>query len=365
MNHNLKFYPLGNADTTLIKLGSGKTILIDYANKRNGSPDDRRCNLPLELNKDVTNDYFDVVAFTHADLDHVCKFSDYFYLQHAVKYQAGNRKKINELWVPAQVIIEEGCDDETRILRAEARHRLRNKKGIKVFSNPEKLQDWLEKEGIAPEEVQHLIINAGLPVPGWDNTNAELEIFIHAPFSYHYEGTEIDRNDVSLVFQATFRNQYETKLLFLGDANWELLHHIVAMSDRFNNLDRLHWDLLHISHHCSYLSLGPEKGETQTEPVDPVRRLIEEFSNEKSVMISPSGIIPSDYDATQPPHRQAYNYYKAIADQKQGEILVTMAFPDQDEPKPIEIVINQYGLTVLKTIIPAGFTSERQTPKAG
>lgn len=365
MNHFAKFYPLGNADTTLIKLNSGKTILIDYANTRNGDNDDRRCDLPVELNKDVTENYLDVVAFTHGDIDHLKRFSEYFYLEHTVKYQVGVRKKIIDLWVPAHVILEEGCEDETRVLRAEARHRLSNKKGVKVFANPEKLRDWLTNEGIVFDDVKHLIVNAGQTVPGWGPENLELEFFVHAPFSYSHDDTEVNRNDVCLILQATFRNQYATSLLLLGDATWELLHEIVALSERFGNEHRLTWDIVHLAHHCSYLSLGPEKGELVTHPVAPVKKLFEEYSRKGCLIISPSCPIPGEYDNILPPHRQAYNYYKAVAEVKEGEIKATMEFPDQENPRTIEIVINEYGATLLKTIVPAGFVFESKPPKAG
>src|SRR5690606_14646595 len=65
------FYPLGNADSTLIDLTNGEKILFDYANRR--CPDDKedkRADLPVELRKDLgSRDYYDVVAFTHLDQD--------------------------------------------------------------------------------------------------------------------------------------------------------------------------------------------------------------------------------------------------------------------------------------------------------
>jgi len=136
--HTLRFYPLGNADTTLISLANGKQILWDYAHmKAEGDEDDERCDLPEELDKHVTGD-FDVVTFTHGDRDHINRFSEYFYLKHALKYQSNDRKKINELWVPAAILLDKQSEDEAKILKAEARHRLRNKEGVLVFSKPQK-----------------------------------------------------------------------------------------------------------------------------------------------------------------------------------------------------------------------------------
>ena len=125
--HRLTFYPLGNADCCLIETAGGKWILFDYADMRDGDDrEDLRIALGEELKKklkEANRDYVDIVAFTHLDNDHICKSSEFFYLEHAQKYQGEDRIKILELWVPAAAVIEEGCTDEDRIIRAEARHR--------------------------------------------------------------------------------------------------------------------------------------------------------------------------------------------------------------------------------------------------
>ncbi|MDD5282260.1 MAG: hypothetical protein PHF69_06195, partial [Candidatus Omnitrophica bacterium] len=124
--HKLTFFPIGNADCCLIDLDNKKKILFDYADcKDPDDEDDLRINLAAALRSDLEKDkkdYYDVVVFTHADDDHMHGFSEFFYLEHAKKYQDEKRIKINELWVPAALIIEEGLKDEAAILRAEARH---------------------------------------------------------------------------------------------------------------------------------------------------------------------------------------------------------------------------------------------------
>ena len=102
--HKVTFYPLGNADCCQIDLDNGEKILFDYANVGNSDDnDDLRINLPAALREDLKTadrDFYDVVAFTHADKDHINGFSDFFYLEHAKKYQDKERIKINTLWVP-------------------------------------------------------------------------------------------------------------------------------------------------------------------------------------------------------------------------------------------------------------------------
>ena len=84
MQTQLTFFPLGNADTTLITTPIDKVILWDYANMCSSDANDKRCDLPVELNKRVKGDY-DVVTFTHMDEDHIKGSSAYFHYDHAKK----------------------------------------------------------------------------------------------------------------------------------------------------------------------------------------------------------------------------------------------------------------------------------------
>jgi len=60
--HQLIFYPLGNADSTLISLENGKNILFDYADMGDKKDDeDLRIDLPSELDQAVEGE-FDIVA---------------------------------------------------------------------------------------------------------------------------------------------------------------------------------------------------------------------------------------------------------------------------------------------------------------
>ncbi len=290
--HSLTFYPIGNADTTLIKLSNEQTVLIDYAHMRcDGDATDKRIELPDALNKAVNGD-FDAVCFTHADNDHICRFSEYFYLDHAAAYQGGNRKKIKELWVPANILVETNLDGDARILRAEARYRLKNKKGIRVFSRPKKLKDWCEQQDdICFDDIRHLVVDAGQLVPGFSLSGNGVEFFVHSPFAS--DSQHIDRNNESIVIQATFNDACQTKLLLGSDVDNDSWTDIVNITKHFGNEHRLLWDFFHVSHHSSYLAIGPEKGTYETVPNKEVKWLIEEQGNARARSNSPSWEITS------------------------------------------------------------------------
>src|SRR5688500_7506007 len=115
----LTFFPVGNADSCFIEAGDGILILFDYANMRCDDDDnDKRADLPAELSKRLEaleRDSFDVVAFTHLDKDHICGAPDFFHLEHSKKHQGKERIKIKEMWVPAAVITEEGCEGDAKV----------------------------------------------------------------------------------------------------------------------------------------------------------------------------------------------------------------------------------------------------------
>lgn len=347
----ITMFPLGNADSTLIQIENGKSIIWDFGNMQG----EKHCDLPKELNKRITKDYVDVACFTHGDEDHVKGLSEYFFLLHAEKYQNGDRKKINDLWVPAALLLESRtdlCTDAT-ILKAEAKHRfLVLKKNIKVFSKPEALKEWVENEGVKFSEVEHLIVDAGKCVPGWDKTKDGVEFFIHSPFKAHVdENPEIERNSAAILAQILFGNKVETKLILGGDADSDNLKDIVDVTTYFKNENRLQWDILHLFHHCSYKALNKgDKGKTKTTPIKEVKWLMETQSNKNCLIISPSDIIPTA-DSDQPPHLQAANFYKEdVVGKKGGKFLVTMEYPNTTKPEPIEIEISDDGFKIVKDL---------------
>lgn len=364
MEHKITFYPIGNADTTLIELNNNQKILFDYANMRcKDDLADKRIDLPSELNKVVTGDAYDVVCFTHLDNDHICGSTEYFYLQHATKYQSKDRKKINELWVPAAVLVETNLSGEALIIRTEARHRLKNKSGIRVFSRPKKLKDWCDaQEDICYDDIKHLIVDAGTLAPGFSKSSQGVEFFVHSPFVS--ETQHIDRHNEAIVVQATFNDRYESKMILGSDITSSVWSDIVNITRHFGHADRLKWDIFHISHHCSYTALNEDKGDNETKPTAEIKWLFETQGNNRSWIISPSWSIPTQ-DTDQPPHRQAAAYYKKVANSKNGAFKVTMDHPSSSSPKPMSFVVD--SVTGLRLLLNASVTPsfEQRPSRAG
>ncbi len=351
--HKVTFYPIGNADCCKIDLEDGRMLLFDYAHTAVSEDDgDSRIDLKTQLKqelKEANRKDFDVVGFTHVDDDHIKGSSDFFYFEHADKYQSNDRIKIKELWVPASIILEEGLTGEARILRTEARHRFIKGKGIRVFSRPERLKDWVEEHGIKWEDRKDLIVDAGRLVPNFDDGSKGVEFFVHSPFAVHVDGGMEDRNEAALIFHVTFFCGDEaTRFFLIGDTTHEVLEDIVGITQYHDREERLKWDIYDIPHHCSYLALNKkeEKGDTKTEPVAKVKWLLNQGQS-GAVLISSSDAIPST-DTTPPPHIQAANCYREVADNKKGEFRVTMTHPNKDNPEPLIITIDENKARIKK-----------------
>lgn len=379
MQHKLTAFPIGNADTTRIDLANGKKLLFDFADMRHGNTDeaDKRIDLPTTLREDLkaaNRTYFDVVAFTHLDNDHLKGSSSFFHLDHAQKYQGADRITIREMWVPAAALLEDECDDEARIIQAEARYRLRQNKGIRVFSFPGKLEDWLRKQSINPADRAHLITDAGKLIPGFSLSTDGVEFFVHSPLaSRSQEGELIERNSDALTVQATFEvNGRKSRVHLFSDVPWEVLKYILRVTENRakkddSRYDRLRWDAVHIAHHGSYKSLALEKGDDITDPEPEIIRLFEEYGEHLGVLICPSRLVPTDDEDVQPPHRQAVAYYKSVAKLKSGKFIITMGHPTASAPKPVVLQIDRFGITVVQqsNVGSAAVIGSQIPPRAG
>ena len=370
--HKLTFFPVGTGDTIRIDLENNRKMLIDFADMRDPTDKlDKRIPLSDELRADLKSakrDYYDVVAFTHLDNDHIAKAPEFFFLEHAKKYQTEGRIVIKELWVPAAAIIEEGCEDDSKILRAEARYRLKKGSGIRVFSRPVDLKEWLKGEGLTLESREHLITDAGQIAPGFSDSDDKVEFFVHSPFASRLDGEEelLDRNTDSLVLHASFRiEQTITRVFFGSDIDHEALDEIVRITCLKKREGRLDSDIVKLPHHCSYLSLSGEKGKDKTTPTKNVAYFYEKKLQSSAILVSTSDPIPSE-DTVQPPHRQAAAYYEEQRAAVNGQFLVTMEHPTQTKPEPIVIEISASKGKLKKTFAAgAAVITSSRPPRAG
>lgn len=380
--HKIVFYPVGNGDTCQVILAGGRRILFDFCHLRAAEDDDDpRIDLKKQLQEELdaaNRDDLDVVAFTHADTDHISGSTEFFELLHTAKYQGDGRIKIKELWVPAALLIDEvkrdQLSDEFAILRREARHRVLEGKGIKVFSKPKRLMDeWLRqalKDRGEPETARdYLFVDAGTLVDGFSLAADGAEFFCHSPFIKHCDEGDDLRNEAALIFNVRLRaDGADYDFLQIGDSTWEVLEDIVSITKSHKNEDRLKWNLMNIPHHCSYLALSDEKGDKETEPKPLVKELLL-HGKKDAYLVSSSDPIPDSkdmYEADQPPHIQAKNAYETYRKKVGGRrVVVTMEEPNASKPEPLTFEVTVGGVAWIKAISGAPAVLASKPPRAG
>ena len=359
MSQKITFYPLGNAECCLLELGNKKTMLFDYANTYTGDEGDFRIDLAKELKP---HEEFDVVLFTHAHEDHVQGAKEFFHFDYEEVYQGGNRVKMKELWISSAFILDTDLNSEdARVIRQEARHRLKNKYGIKVFSEPDKLTGWLKQHKLTLEEMDPFIVHAGQVISD-HNLGDEIQFFVHAPFSCDSEDVD-DKNDPSIVMQVRlFNDPRETNILITGDTPYKVLEKIVDMSKLNDNEKYLKWDIYDIPHHCSYTGLAEEKGAHTTKPTKQIKWLLSQGES-RGKMIASCKIISEHADDCQPPHIEAMRAYKTHGGSDK-DFWATMEYPTKDKPKPLTYEVNHLGVQEAKTFFGA-IHLKSAAPRAG
>ena len=359
MATTVTFYPVGNGDTSLVKLQNGRWVLLDFRHQAQGEDSsspiiDLSKRLREELDAAARNE-FDVVAFTHGDEDHIGGSTAFFHLDHSSKYQGGKRAKIRTLWVPAAMLLDKGADatecDECDVWRKEARYRLKRNYGVRVFSRPQELEKWLQSVGLNLDDRRHLITDAGRCAPDFTLAADGVEFFCHSPFVKHCEGGDALRNESGLVFNVRFevagrRIQY----FAIGDADFSVLEDIVAITEVHRNEDRLDWHLYKAPHHSSYTALSSEKGAKETTPTDGVAKLLKRGQTGSYVVASCNPIDDDEAaeQQTQPPHIQAKRCYATYLGLNRGRrVMVTMEEPNRTTPEPLIFEITSFGLQPL------------------
>ncbi|CTQ34815.1 hypothetical protein [Jannaschia rubra] len=376
MTATITFHPLGNADCTIFDLADHRLVVFDFADVRNSEDeDDQRCDLDAELKSALRRagqDSVAVLCVTHLDDDHCHGIGDTFRLDHRTTFPGESRVSIGELWVPAAAILETNLTGDAALVQREAMHRLRQGHGVRVFSRPERLRPHLMARAINFDAVAHLFVDAGTCVPGFELAGPErCEFFIHSPFASKQEdGTYIDRNENSIVLQAVLREgTRDSRVLLASDVTHEALADIVRTSEYYGNAHRLEWDLIKLPHHCSYLSIGPERGtgDAATVPIPETKRLFEDYRADNAVIVSTSWSIPKAGTAAdrdkQPPHRQAANYHRRLG--RDAAFRVTMEQPSTAQPKPFGYKATAAGIAAVLAAPNAAAQTARSNPRAG
>jgi len=340
------FWPVGTGDSTTIVLDDQTVLQVDLHDMAKADDDDTP-EVPIvdrlaeALPQGNGRPYLAVFALTHADLDHCSGFGDLL-----------DKVTIGELWATPRLwreLEEESraiCED-ARTFHEEAERRVavtrravadgrQPASGDRVRIIGHDTDRDLHGYADLPEEYLSFPGTTVTKVDGVDRAD-RFAAFIHAPFNDDCAG---ERNDTSLAMQVTLTVGSGTgQFLLLGDLAYVTLKKIFDYSAYYDRTDKLAWDVMLASHHCSKAAMYVD-GELQQDVLD----AIEKNGNDFSTIVSSSNPIPSkDTPGANPPHRVAADRYKEITD----AFVCTMEHGSTDAPSPVVFDIDGSGIQLL------------------
>ena len=369
--HIIKIYPVGNGDTSLIRLDDKTTILIDCLIR--DSKENSDGNIIFNVKDDLLNSigrkdkkpFVDLFILSHTDEDHCLGFEKHFFNNKPLgDYNEDDSEAqkivIGELWVTSNVFNINNCKcDDARAIRKEA---LRRKELYdKNNSSKEQHGNKLRIIGYDRNESLKNVPNylPGLPTINKINQTVtkNFEIFIHSPFKEELQRAYAEKNNTSIVIQTRFKNDNEDtfngKILFGGDADHFVWEKILNVTENKNNQDYLEWDIFLAPHHCSWSFFNNRPYKDNQKPKNSSKSIIgNAYRKHGAYIIASSKIIKDDED--NPPHYPAKLEY--INEVTSGFFLNTSSEPNEKEPKPIvfEFVSKNEGFEIVKKNVSAG-----------
>ena len=349
----IKFYPVDNGDTVLIKVDK-TTIQIDANIRDNDDCYDVMEDLLDELSTDGKGRYhLDLFMLTHPDEDHCRGIDTNYYLGDPDKYSDADKDDdlviIDELMV-TPMLFSDATSTPAKALKKEANRRRKlwdedssdkNKAGNRLVI--------IGYDGDKKYEKVHSYIPGETIKKVNGKTMTLLDFFVHSPFKDSLvEGrAESDKNVTSIVMQARFKYlrtdiQPAALYLFGGDADHYIWKEIQDQSSAHNNGEKLDFDIFLAPHHCSwsYFNDVPyKKGETD-EPVESSKDLIEDHKLKGAVIIASSKQIKDDDD--NPPHYPAKKEFVKLIGSSDKFISLAKE-PNSKNPKPVVYEVTSSG----------------------
>lgn len=379
MEHLIKFYPVENADCTLIKLDNGKTIITDCQILDNLNNDkgiqvrfDVKADLLKELGKDRNgNPFVDLFVSTHPHDDHCKGFEGNFYHGDPKDYNKKTNKDeiiIGELWVTPRGVGNE-LADSAEAIRQEAKRRRKLYDDDKNYNGEygnylhiigyDQQKAFDERYGYVPGTT---VISVNGDDLKW------LELFIHAPFKEDVATSkkEANENATSIVVQHAFKilddNNNEvikSRLLIAGDAEHEIWQHII---DNNNDDDKLKWNIFLAPHHCSWTFFNEPSNKDEVKPS--ADTIMKKQIGTLSYVIASSKEIKNDDD--DPPCYKAKKEYKSRLNTEDNFLNTATNDVRNNIPQPIVFKIDKHGKRLVATTISSAETTvSRPAPRAG
>ena len=377
MEHIIKYYPVGNADCSLIKLDNGMTVIVDcqiLADLTDGKGKqvvfDVKADLLKELKKDASGrPYVDLFISTHPHKDHTKGFEGNFYHGDVSKYDKEKNKDeiiIEELWITPRGIMNDLADTSEEIRREAKRRRKLYDDNISFHGSTgnflriigyDKDKDFDSRYCYVPENTVTSVHGSSL---SW------LDIFIHAPFKKDIESSkrDDDKNAISIVVQLGFKiqgySEYKSRVLMGGDAEHNIWEHILE-----NNKDneRLRWNIFLAPHHCSWTFFNDSSNKKEVLPC--AESILDKQIGSLAHIVASSEEI-KDNDKNPPCYQAKQQYINRLKSGSSHFLNTATNSKVGNIPQPIVFKINEYGKTLKEVTTVAGTSSiANPAPRAG
>ena len=377
MEHIIKYYPVGNADCTLIKLDNGKTIIVDcqiLTNLTDGHGKQVMFDVKADLLKELKKDGFgrpfvDLFISTHPHDDHCKGFAGNFYHGDVANYDKDKNKDeiiIEELWITPRGL-NNNLSAPAEDIRKEAKRRRKlydddaNFNGSKGnylrIIGYDKDKEFDSRYCYVPGKLVTTVHGASL---SW------LDIFIHAPFKEDVETSKKydDKNATSVVVQFGFKiagyTDYKCRVLMGGDAEHEIWQHIL---DNNTDEEKLKWNIFLAPHHCSWSFFNESDNKKAIKPS--AEAILDKQIGNSAHIIASSNEIKND-DNNPPCYEAKQQYIKKLKSGTSRFLNTATHSKVGNLPQPIVFKIDEYGKTLKENTTVAGSTSiSNPAPRAG
>ena len=349
--HLVKFFPVDNGDTSLIKLKDNITLLIDVNIRESGTNTDGndiydvKKDLIESIEKNSGKYFLNYFILTHPDEDHCLGFEKNFYQGDPEEYGESNNENeeiiIDELWV-TPLLFSNGLCSDAKAIKKEANRR------IKLIDDEDSSKDSFgNKIRIIGYNANDRYEDIPNYIPGEIAEISDyLELFIHAPFKKDLIESQADkdRNASSIVFQARLKNKVTddeptAKLIFGGDADHYRWEKILKISEENGNEDKLEWDIFLAPHHCSWSFFNDVPYDDEENQVAKDYSLdFLDYGQDGAKIIASCKKIKKE--KPNPPHEAAKDEYIDKLDSKEN-FINTSVHPKEKTPEPIVFEIGE------------------------
>jgi len=377
----ITFYGVDNGQAVLVTLDDKTHVMFDIRQKTDDADeDDKTVDVQERLLKTLPTlegskrHHVSVFCLSHSHLDH-CQGVDRVFRLPVISDQEDSDDliQIDELWVTA-AIFGDDVEGPAKLIKKEAKRRLAlyadpAKSGkaeqpgnmLVVFGHNEKVADLAKMPRFRRPGAGEIFKK----ICGTDRS--DWETFVHCPFRYITEGKAEDRNDASLIIQATMKEGEAKALLLLGgDAGCAIWRTVYNTSKQNRNIDRLDWDIFFVPHHGSckfFTEKEHEEGrdEARDHPAKTSMGILDRGRPMGWLVCSSRPVREKNYEDEDPPHTEATGHYKKKAKDlgDESRFVCLMQYPTESEPDPLVLRLTSNGLQAKHLAAPAIITGSQ------